>query len=404
MATKTQSGGKYPSTTVKAAGGSIGKKEKQHAISAAGFDELFAEVEKEVGLPGDSVLYHDPMGFRTNGPSADVSEDLSKSAVNPTHYPSDMFEEVWEDAFRIFNQEQRKGAELREAAKTVAKAMSRTNYSMPLFVSPEVYISSGENLPLADMLAREAVQEDTIDADEQTDVGSVSQFNEGGSYPGPNDDTYSNHSYDVVSYGRESEVTDFVQLAAGSLRSTRSVTEEAMMRAVRQYEERQIIQGTNNDASGFEGFADLVQGSLQDNASGATLSVDDIYTANQTLERQGADMDNIVHVVSHKSFTDLQKELDDYTRYESPGETLGFGFRSLDVGGTPVMKSHGVNNSANSRDLWSFDASGWYMAMLQDATMHPLAKTGPSETFAVDSYGVLVGEGVDHLYNLQNLA
>lgn len=404
MSTTANGGGsKYPSTTVKSAGGEISAKEKEHALSAAGFDRLFEEVEKEVGLPGDSVLYHDPMGFRTNGPSSDVSEDLSKAAVNPTHYPSSMFDEVWEDAYKLFNQEQRKGAELREAAKEVAKAMDRSNYSMPLFVSPAVYISSGENLPLADMLAREAVQEDTIDADEQTDVGSVSQFAEGGSYPTA-DDTYSNHSYDVVSYGRESEVTDFVQLAAGSLRSTRSVTEEAMMRAVRQYEERQMIQGTNNDASGFDGFSDLVTSANTTGAGGSALSVDDIYENNQTLERAGADMDNIVHVTTHKNFTDLQKELTDYTRYESPGETLGFGFRALDVGGTPVMKSHGVNNSSGSRDLWSLDASGWYMGMLQDATMHPLAKTGPSETFAVDSYGVLVGEGVEHLARVENLA
>lgn len=404
MSTKANSGGsKYPSTTVKSAGGGISKKEQTHAFQAAGFHELFEEVEKEVGLPGDSVLYHDPMGFRTNGPSSDVSEDLSKGAVNPTHYPSDMFEKVWEDAYRLFNEEQRKGAELREAAKEVAKAMDRSNYSMPLFVSPEVYISSGENLPLSDMLAREAVQEDTIDVDEQTAVGDVSQFAEGGSYPTA-DDSYSNYSYDVVSYGRESEVTDFVQLAAGSLRSTRSVTEEAMMRAVRQYEERQIIQGTNNDANGFRGFSDLVTAGNTTDAAGSALSVDDVYEQNQTLERAGADMDNIVHVTTHKNFTDLQKELTDYTRYESPGETLGFGFRALDVGGTPVMKSHGVNNTSGSRDLWSLDASGWYMGMLQDATMHPLAKTGPSETFAVDSYGVLVGEGINHLARVQNLA
>jgi len=403
MSTKPQGGSKYPATTVKSAGGSISKKEIQHALNATGFNLLFEEVEKEAGIAGDSVLYHDPMGFRTTGPSADASEDLSKDAVKPTHYPSTMFEDTWEDAYRLFNQEQRKGAELREAAKEVAKAMDRSNYSMPLFVSPEVYVSSGENLPLADMLAREAVQEDTIDADEQTDVGNVSQFAEGGSYPTA-DDTYSNHSYDVVSYGRESEVTDFVQLAAGSLRSTRSVTEEAMMRAVRQYEEAQIIRGTNNDASGFSGFEDLVTAANTSDASGAALSVDDIYEQNQTLERNGADMDNIVHVTTHKNFTDLQKELTDYTRYESPGETLGFGFRALDVGGTPIMKSHGVNNTSGSRDLWSLDASGWYMGMLQDATMHPLAKTGPSETFAVDSYGVLVGEGVNHLARVQNLA
>jgi len=112
----------------------------------------------------------------------------------------------------------------------------------------------------------------------------------------------------------------------------------------------------------------------------------------------------VVHITTHSVLTDLKKELDDFTRFESPGDELDFGFRSLMVDGTPVLKSHGVNNSAGSRDLWSVDLSGWYMGMLQDATLHPLAKTGPTETFAVDAYGTLVGEGINHLHRVENVA
>jgi hypothetical protein len=293
-----------------------------------------------------------------------------------------------------------------EAKQEVKKAMDTSAFSLPIFVSPDVYVSSGQNTPLADMIPRVAVQEETVEADEQTAVGSVSAFGETGPYP-ESDDTYANHSYSVVPYGRESEVTDLVQLAASSLRSTRSTTEEAMMRAMRQYEETQMIQGTNADGSGFEGFEDLISTTSPDlttDLTGSTISVDDIYDAMETLERQGANLDSVVHITTHSVLTDLKKELDDFTRFESPGDELDFGFRSLMVDGTPVLKSHGVNNSAGSRDLWSVDLSGWYMGMLQDATLHPLAKTGPTETFAVDAYGTLVGEGINHLHRVENVA
>jgi len=374
------------------------------AAHRSAFGDLHETVRKETGNPdADKVLYSDPYGFSTRGP-------VKKNAI---HYPSALFSgdgiggDGWDEIYKRWN-DLRPGGDvtLWEAKQEIKKAMDTTSFSLPIFVSPEVYVSSGQNTPLADMIPRVAVQEETVEADEQTAVGSVSSFTESGPYPTA-DDSYANHSYSVVPYGRESEVTDLVQLAASSLRSTRSTTEEAMMRAMRQYEEVQMIQGTNNDASGFSGFEDLISTAGPDmsaDLTGSTISVDDIYEANETLERQGANLDSVVHITTHSVLTDLKKELDDFTRFESPGDELDFGFRSLMVDGQPVLKSHGVNNTAGSRDLWSVDLSGWYMGMLQDATLHPLAKTGPTETFSVDAYGTLVGEGINHLHRIANVA
>lgn len=373
------------------------------AAHYASFRDLFDEVRKETGNPDlDQVLYSDPCGFTTRGP-------VGKNTV---HYPSRMYEGTgenpgWEAVYKAWN-DLRPGADMSlfEAQLEIKKAMSTSNFSLPLFVSPEVYVSSGQNTPLADMMARVAVQEDTIEADEQTDVGDVSSFSETGTYT-QNDDTYANHSYSVQPYGGEREVSDFVQLAAQTLRSTRSTTEEAIMRAMRQYEESQIIRGTNSDGSGFSGFEDLISDSSPDmsaDLSGATISIDDIYDAETTLERQGANLDAVIHVTAHQVYTDLKKELDDFTEYNDPGDELDFGFQGIVVDGSPILKSHGVNNSGGSRDVWSVDLSGWYMGMLQDATLHPLAKTGPTETFAVDAYGVLVGEGINHLHRIESVA
>lgn len=366
----------------------------------AAFGDLIEAVRKDTGNPDlDSVLYSDPFGFRTRG-------GVQKNAV---HMPSRMYEgpgdsDGWEAAFSEWNK-QRPGqkTELREAAREVKKAMDRTSFSLPIFVSPEVYVSTRQNTPFADMAPRVAVQEETIQADEQTGLGNVSSFDEAGPYP-TGDDSYANHEYTVVPYGGEREVTDFVELSAGSLRSTQSTTEEAIMRAIRQYEEKQVFQGTNNDADGFDGLRDLVDASYIDDKTGSQIAKDDITDKMNSLERRGAVWENIVHFTDHQTFSDLSKQLDDFTNYESPDSELSFGFQALEFHGTPVLKTHGTPNTDGSREFWSVDMGAWYMGMLQDATLHPLAKTDPTENFAVDAYGTLVGEGVEHVAAMENLA
>lgn len=397
-------GSAYESGVVKSAGANISEKEIAHAKEAS-FGELFETVEKETGLPGDEVLYKDPFGWRTPGPSRE----------NSLYYPQDMFEgpsesaDGWQEAFKEFNQLQREGMELREAAKQVAKAVDRTSYSLPIFVSPDVYRGDGKDTPLADSIPRVAVQNDTIQADEEIDSGTISAFAEGGTYP-MGDGNVINHSYSIYSYGRESEVTDFVQLAASSLRSTRSFTEDQMMRSMRKYEENQFFQGngatTGNDPNGFPGLADLVEDGtgptgldMTTDAAGAAVTTDMIYDNINRLTSAGASRDRIATFLPHDLYSSLLKTLNEYTRYDSPGDNLSFGFQTLDISGTPVFVSHGVAGG----EMWTLDMSSIYAGMLQDTTLHPLAKTGPTETFAVDTYGALVAEGVSHITQTTNV-
>lgn len=388
----------YEQNVVKSKGAnSVSQRDVKKSHNAS-FGDLFEVVEKETGLPGDEVLYKDPFGFRSGG--------------EPIYYPHQMFKGVggnpgWEDAFNLFNQEQAKGAEVREAARKVAKSMDRATYSLPIYVSPEVYISSRKDLPLADMIPRSAVQTDTVYADEQTDTGDAGSFAEGGVWP-ENDDVYANHAYEVVPYGRQNAVTDFVQLAAGSLRSTRSITEESQTRAIRQYEEVQMIQGTNNDLNGFDGFRDFATATakLSDPAGGVgtAMTLDDVYDQIRRLKSAGASRETIAHVTDHSTFSDIQKDLREYARYDADIDDLNFGFQTLEVGGTRIFESHGCPDVDGGREFWSFDASAFDLAMLQDVTMHPLAKTDATETFATDAYGVFRAHGVEHLYGVENIA
>jgi len=372
----------------------ISKKEQVDAHEAA-FGTLLDTVSKETGLPGDEVLYADPMGFQTGGKPVDLRAKMYGSG--------------WKDAFTEFNRMVRDGASIRKAAEdTVAKAADRSDFSLPIFVSPDVTITDRQQTPVADTVARVAIDEDTYFTDELVDHGDAARYFEPGTNGGTdetwpeNDDQYATHSYDIVPYGRQTAVTDFLQLAANTLRSSRSLTEEALVRSIRFYEERQAIVGKGsvsgvpgNDPDGFDGLFDLADsGNLTDETS-SKLDETKVRSDIRTLRRNGADYDDIVGVTDHKTFEDLKDAVDDFVRYQSPGDELDFGFRALNVDGVPIMESHGCPNADGSRVFVLKDMSTCVMAMLQDATLHPLARTTPEEDIAVDAYGTLAESAPD---------
>ena len=294
----------YGKRQVKSAGnGNINAREAQVA-HARSFGNFVERATKSAGMPGDQVPYWDPMGFLNSRGEAVEAK-------------STMFEK-WEGAFQEFNRLARDGYPLQEAAKEVTKSIDRTSYSLPIFFTPDVFITDQEDLPLADMLARTAVQEDTVKVDELTDVGSASSFDEGTDWA-ENDDTYNNLTYDVVSYGRRNEVTDFVQLAANTLRSTRALTEDQQVEAIRRYEEDQIIVGKGNvdadlaaaDANGWDSLTDHASsdGTTND-VAGGTITRTLVRDAIRDLRRKGASRDDIVHVTDHKTFQDLQEDVE----------------------------------------------------------------------------------------------
>ena len=379
--------------------GSISKKEQIEAHESA-FGSLLEDVTKHTGLPGDEVVYWDPMGFVSKG--------------QPTDLRSKMFAEVWEDAFGAFNAQIRKGANVYDAAETVCKGIGRANFSLPIFVSPDVTITDERQTPFADMVTRVAIQEDEYNVDEQTDHGDAERFNEPGTAGGTNetwaenDDTYVTHSYDIVPYGRQTSVTDFLQLAAQTLRSSQAITEAALMRSQRFYEENQAMQGTGDatgfagaDANGYDGLPDLVESEADqfvDQTDEGDANTGIVRRAVEYLRRAGAQYDDIAHFTDHTTFGNLKDDVDDILRYESPGDELSFGFQALNIDGTPVVETHGIPTDDGDRAIISVDMSEVVMPMLQDATLHPLARTAPEEDVAVDSYGTLASASTSRIF------
>lgn len=394
----------YTEVTKSSRTGGISKKEQVEAHDAA-FGDLLDTVSKETGLPGDEVLYKDYMGFHTGG--------------EPVDLVSKMYDGNWEDAFSQFNDEVRKGASVYDAAQEVKKAADTSNYSLPIFVSPEVTVTDKQRTPFADMVARVAIQESEYKTDEVTDWGDAARFYEPGSNAGSNetwaenDDTTANHTYKVVPYGRQTAVTDFLQLSTNTLRSSRALTEEGLVTSIRYYEEAQGLVGTGsetgvtaNDANGYDGLIDLAAtGNIDDEGGSNSLSESHVRGATTALRSNGADYDDLVFFTDYTSFESLKTSVDDFVRYQSPGEGMNFGFRALNVDGVPVMESHGLPDADGSRVLVGADMSTVVQAMLQDATLHPLARTSPQEDIAVDAYGTLAASAPDdRIYAVKNLA
>ena len=377
---------------VKSAGESINQREVQVAHRRA-FGGFVDRVNKEAGLPGEKAFYWDPMGSRTGGRN-------NGTAINAR---STMFDK-WKGVFKRFNELAADGWPLSEAAKEVSKSVDRTSFSLPVFFTPDVFITDTEDLPVADAIARAAIQQDEVKVDERIDTGETERFAEGTDWNAASD-TYAQHEYEVESYGRRDDVTDFVQLAANTLRSTRALTEDNMVESIRKYEERQILQGTSHDAAGFSGFLDFAGNGGELESAVENIDKTAVRDANRYLRRNGASRDNIVHVTDHLTFQEVQESegLEDLTRYESPGPDLSFGFQTLDIDGTPIMETHGLPDTENERYFISYDASAFYMAMLQDVTMHPLARDSPTEEFAVDAYGTLVGESPTRVHAYENV-
>lgn len=308
----------------------------------------------------DMVPYYDPRGLVTGEP-LNAREKLYK-------------ELGWDEKFTEINREVKRGASVKQAAE---KALDTAAVSLPVFTVERLFISDGERSPVVDGLARQAVNTEDIELDEVTDVALASSYDEGGDITQA-DDTIANHSYTVENQGIVKQVTDkFLHTGRYNGQPT---TVELGGEGVRRYLERQAHQGTNHDASGFPGLADWASSDgYEQDETGNTLSesiVQDLQTELEDLDTNRSDMMVTTDV---RSFKHLKQSISDYQRFESPGDTIDFGFVALTVDDVPVFQTHGTDTSANSHECYVFDGSATFWAVLADITVKPLAETADSQ-------------------------
>lgn len=353
----------------------------------------------------ENDIYFDPMGWR---------------AGRPVNGKQTIYE-IWKKtgALDAFDKYQKQGFTLGQTVEMIQKNYDTGDWSLPVFFVPEIHVVNPELTPASDLITRQAIQNDSVTVTAETAQASVgwgleTTDNSEGSYS-YSDGTYTNYDYDVYGYGLASRLEDKLVLAANSLRSTQSVAQQCHMNSIRQAEEAQIFYGQTSsgnmegDDSGFEGFVDW--GSEYTDVTDGIDLTSDVNWKKQLrgiineLEYNGANPGTTVCFTDFETHAEIANDLDDYVRYETMGDKLGFGFRTMTFDGVPVMKTHGIkkhSTATNDGDpvLFAVDMSAHFMAMLQDVTLKPLAKVGPAEQFATDAYGCLVSEAKDKILYL----
>jgi len=351
------------------------------------------------------VTFHDPQGGR--GQARSMKQEIYKWMKEAI----DLFEEKHVE----------KGFSLYDAQQMVRKSLDSGDWALPVYHLPDVQVINPEQTPLADMLPRETIDNDTVKVQVVDEDGFPSVTSGlGGDTSSVRDWDYSDASYstetfNVVGYNTGTLIEDKLALSSRVLRDATSIAQTNVVNAMRIHEEKQLIQGdgtnagTSNDTSMWPGLVDQNTALSSYSDPQANWSDSDWIENTRALitevEKHGGNRNNTGVVVGFDAYNELANALTDFTRYEVQGtDTIDFGFDTLQVDGVPIYKSHGFSTEVGDDSLTSndpfmiaMDMGTQYIGTLQDVTLRPVPKTGPQEKVAVDAYTTLVSEAKPHI-------
>jgi len=351
----------------------------------------------------DGTIYRDPAGWKTRD-GVELQKDRHEQLAN---------EPVFDDGSSViekWNDMQRAGWSVEDTTQEIRKQLDTANWTLPLDIIPEVFTVQPEQLPMADMMTRVTTQDDEVVATPLTDHPSPSfglentgsTTDETYDYVDP---SYSDLSFPVSGWGYATRLSDKLILSSQNLRNAESTQEQALVRGMQQYLERQIILGTNNDANGFDGFDDYIANeegevieTLDEANSPAPADYEDaLRRIIDDAEFEGADRSSLAVVCGFDFYRNVKESLVNDVRYDAQDEVAG-AFTTLQFEDVPVMKSNAItkisNQSSATTDTkaYTVNMEAAYLSVLQEMTVRPLARLGPQERFAVDSYATLTQE------------
>jgi len=310
----------------------------------------------------------------------------------------------------FWNDRLRKGFNHKQAAEEIQKNLDTGDWTLPLDIIPEVFVVNPERLPMADMMTRVTTQDDEVVPTPLTDHPEFEFGLE------TTDDTESSYDYKDASYdgdlsfpvtgmGAATRLEDKLILASSNLRNSESTTEQAFIRGAQQTLERQIIRGTDYNASGFDGFNDLISSGegdvVTDIGDPDSASASDYEDATRQIinqsEFEGANPSSLAVVCDFEWHENVRKSINDQVRYEPMADIFGVS-RTFEFDGVPVMKSHAIPRASDRADgstynqAYAVNLEATYLSVLQELQVKPLAKVAPQEQTAFDWYGTLTSE------------
>ena len=372
-----------------------------------------------MGLPAD-VCYWDPTGARV------------ENGVNLIGAPGGLREQI-DPAMKAFQEAVEAGYPLEQAVWSYRnvgmKTLASTSWNIPIYAVRGTPIVSPGALPAATLLSRQTTDKDQVQTTPLTTVAGTTNIAEGDALYTYSDDTYfggdsTHYLFDIKGYGRGNKVSMLMSMVGGSIANPRQTLADAELLSIRQYEETQIIQGTNNavgysgDPLGFKGIYDWSAygdfGYLRNMGGGALTSPDDLRTAIDTLIiDKNANPDTLIGFTDRSTLSAIKNDMQDYVRTGDPHKNyvmmdptnnVNVKVRCVVIDGVKIFPSKGSPVTAAKREVTFIDLRDHYMAMVQDAVLKPLAFIGPHEDMATDAYGTLVSEGVAHCGRIYNIA
>jgi len=362
---------------------------------------------KSFGDLDEDTIYRDPLGFKTPGAVGQNAVEIQKA-----RYEQLRDEPVFDDGSSVlekWDELQRKGFNVKQTTEEIQKNLDTGDWTLPLDILPEVFTVNPEALPMADLMTRVTTQDDEVVPTPLTDhptfeFGLETTNDTEGSYT-YKDPTYDDTvSFDVLGMGAATRLEDKLILASSNVRSAESTQEAAFMRGAQQTLERQIIRGTDFDATGFDGFNDLIasgDGGTPIDLDPDTANPEDYESATATIidesEFQGAPRENLAVVTDFEWHRELRDSLVDQVRYGPMEDTFGVS-SVLDYDGVPVFKTQAIPKISNRADgstynqAYAVNMDATYLSVLQELSMKPLAKVAPQEQTAFDWYGCLTSE------------
>lgn len=357
----------------------------------------------------DGAIYRDPAGWKTGGEPVELQKSRYKQLRDEPVAALDgkSVIEKWDEL-------QKAGFSLTETTKEIRKNLDTGDWTLPLDILPEVFVINPEQLPMADMMTRVATQDDEVVSTSLADHPDIAWGLETtndteGSYEYSDPTWDDTPTFPVQGFGAATRLEDKLILAASNVRTAESTQEQAFVRAMQQELERQIITGTNNDASGFDGLENFVDGGnyrgdtpggSADVGAVGSASASDYETATREIideaEYAGAPRDSLAVVCGFDWHKEVRDSLVSQQRFDGNISEVGAGFSAMTLDDVPILKSHGItrisDSSAQEKFAYTVNMEATYLAMLQEVSVKPLAKVAPQEQMAVDAYGTLVTE------------
>lgn len=357
------------------------------------------------GTLPDETVYSDPFGFLTGQPT-DLRPEIAKA---------------YEPIYQALDERMADGETFRSASQEVAKALSTSDLTLPVFPQENLTMLATQRTPFWEALPKVTAETNTVDQDSVTDLGGAEVGSESGIPSSDADDTFQTQSLSMTYWRIRGAVTGPMQLAASSLRNSMAGEQQRKSMAMRHFGENLALNGdpvggttdgTLNDERAFKGVRTLAtdngQNRSPDAGTGTTITVEEVRENHRLAAEDGGDAGALMNITDLKTLTDLKNQLDDHDPVEvDAGENVvSLGARGVVIDDTPTVVSDFMPNSADSREFLTLDMRYHRVHNLSDMVMEALGKTQDADEFFMKQYGVLEQAAGADKYTalLENLA